>query len=263
MELRTWAERILSADTLKEKLLEPGKLTDHEPGSPLFWEEPTRPKGMEFQKHRRKDKLPNKSELADPDKRAICLHRFAGHELLAVEIMAYALLAFPEAPKHFRKGVAGTLREEQEHVRLYIEQLKRLGMQFGDEPLYRHFWSYTPYLKTPEQYLSVMSLSFEMANLDYAPTFGGAFEQCGDLDASRLMQRILEDEIAHVSFGWNWLKKFKSDEMSQWEAWLSNLPDRFPPSRAMGYPFLEENRKKAGVSNDWLIDFKEAVGLKE
>lgn len=262
MELCAWAEHILSADTLEGKLFAPQDLTDREPGAPCFWNEPVRPTGMGFQKCLRKDKLPKKSELYEPDKRAICLHRFAGHELLAVEVMAYALLAFPSAPKHFRRGVAATLREEQGHVRLYCEQLERLGMQFGDAPLYRHFWSYTPYLKTPEQYLSVMSLSFEMANLDYAPFYGKAFEEAEDQLASQLMQQILKDEIAHVAFGWNWLKKFKHSDLSEWEAWRQNLPERFSPQRAMGAPFQEENRRRAGVSEQWLIDFKHAVGVK-
>src|SRR5579872_2582565 len=116
MELRDWAIRILSADTLKEKLLTPKELTDFSPGPALFWKEPTRPPGMGFFRHTRKDRLPSFHEHHEADKRAECLHRFAGHELLAVEIMAFALLAFPEAPKHFRKGLAHTLLEEQGHV---------------------------------------------------------------------------------------------------------------------------------------------------
>ncbi len=259
MELREWATRILNGDTLAEKLLEPGTLTDNEPGSSVFWNEPVRPKGMHFQKHSRKDKLPSLHELMDQDKRAVCLHRFAGHELLAVEIMAYALLAFPEAPKHFRRGVANTLREEQEHVRLYQRQLNALGVEFGDLPLYKHFWAYTPYLRTPAQYVSVMSLTFEMANLDYAPLYGSTFAKYGDLESAKLMEQILLDEIVHVSFGWNWLKKLKDPETSQWDAWTNALPEMLPPKRAMGTPFQEENRLRAGVSPEWLESFKNTL----
>lgn len=256
MELREWATRILSADTLAEKLLEPKSLTDLEPGSSLFWSEPTRPIGMQFHPHTRKDKLPKLKELHKADNRAACLHRFAGHELLAVEIMAYALLAFPNAPKHFRKGVANTLREEQEHVRLYINQMELLGIRFGDLPLYKHFWAYTPHLRTPESYVSVMSLTFEMANLDFAPLYGAAFAENGDLGAAQLMERILKDEIAHVSFGWNWLKKLKDPSLAQWDAWIQALPPNLPPARAKGPVFQEENRLKAGVSEEWLLEFK-------
>lgn len=253
MELREWAERILSADTLKEKLLEPDVLTDETPGSSFFWQEPTRPPNMQFKRHSRKEVLPTFAELAHPDKRAICLHRFAGHELLAVEIMAYALLAFPEAPRSFRFGVAYTLKEEQEHVRLYVSRLEALGLKFGDLPLYRHFWSATPHLKNPLQYISVMSLTFEMANLDFAPIYGAHFARHGDMGSSELMARILEDEIGHVSFGWNWLKKWKGENEDLWEMWTQALPPKMAPERASGPQFFAEHRRMAGISEEWIV----------
>jgi uncharacterized ferritin-like protein (DUF455 family) len=258
MELRTWAIRILGADTLEEKLFEPETLTDREPGPPLFWKTPTRPKGMEFQTHKAKHKLPKLHEFESPEKRAVCLHRFAGHELLAVEVMAYALLAFPEAPKHFRRGIANTLREEQEHVRLYLKELARFGLNLEDLPLFKNFWAYTPYLRTPENYLTAMSLTFEMANLDFAPTYGAAFLQNGDTESAHLMGRIFNDEISHVSFGWNWLKKLQP-HLPQWEAWSRYLPEKLSPRRAMGFTLNEEGRKKAGVSEEWLKEFKERL----
>ena len=137
MELREWAVRILSADTLEEKLFCPDKLVDFEPGEPLTFNEPVRPIGMGFQKRTREQKLPPFHEHKSEENRAVCLHRFAGHELLAVEIMAQALTAFPEAPKAFRKGLAYTLKEEQGHVRLYMKRLEEMGLKFGDLPLYR------------------------------------------------------------------------------------------------------------------------------
>lgn len=252
MELREWATLILTADALEGKLFEPEELTDLLPGSPLFWKEPTRPLSLGFQKHTRKGKLPKLPELKNPEKRAVCLHRFAGHELLAVEIMAYALLAFPYAPKHFRRGVANTLREEQEHVRLYMKQMEEFGLHLEDLPLYKHFWTYTPFMTTPEKYLSVMSLTFEMANLDYAPVYGASFAEHGDEKSAALMRQILNDEIAHVSFGWNWLSKLKKQEETHWEAWIASLPPNLPPHRAIGPRFHEEHRKKAGVSSDWI-----------
>jgi uncharacterized ferritin-like protein (DUF455 family) len=256
MELRAWATRILSADTLDEKLFDPGVLTDHCPGAPLLWKEPSRPPGMEFKRHTHKEKLPTFHEHRSQDKRAICLHRFAGHELLAVEIMAYALLAFPEASKHFRRGVANTLREEQGHVRLYVERLRELGVQFGDLPLYRHFWAYVPFLTSPLRYVSVMSLTFEMANLDFAPLYGQSFARCGDEKSAQLMQTILEDEIAHVSFGWQWLRKLKAESDDSWQVWRENTPELLTLNRARGFTFFEDHRKAAGIPEDWLKKLK-------
>jgi uncharacterized ferritin-like protein (DUF455 family) len=256
MELREWATRILGADTLEEKLLDPLELTDHQPGPPLLWETPTRPPGMDFKRHTHKEKLPSFPDLNDPDKRAVCLHRFAGHELLAVEIMAYALLAFPQAPKHFRRGVANTLREEQGHVRLYMIRMEEMGLKFGDLPLYRHFWSHVPFLTSPLRYISVMSLTFEMANLDFAPLYGKSFAKVGDEASAKLMQTILEDEIKHVSFGWQWLRKLKQTEQTEWESWRENVPSLVTPGRARGATFHADHRKLAGIPDDWIVKLK-------
>jgi uncharacterized ferritin-like protein (DUF455 family) len=252
MEISEWAYRILTGDTLEEKLLAPESLTDQHPGAPLLFKEPVRPPGMGFRRHTRKEKLPAFHEHKDPDKRAICLHRFAGHELLAVEMMAQALLAFPDAPARFRKGVANTLREEQGHVVLYIAHMKRFGLNFGDLPLYRHFWTHVPHLTTPIRYLSAMSLTFEMANLDFAPLYKESFLRIGDVESTALMQQILDDEIGHVSFGWNWLKRLKRPDQTEWEAWREALPSRIEPTRSIGLVFHEQHRRSAGISEDWI-----------
>jgi uncharacterized ferritin-like protein (DUF455 family) len=256
MELRDWAIQILTSSSLEDKLDTPITLTDHFPGKPLLFPEPARSSGMRFQKHHRKNKLPPLCELSNADKRAVCLHRFAGHELLAVEIMAHAIVAFPEAPATFRKGVAHTLKEEQQHVRLYMERLKGLGVQFGDLPLYRHFWSYVPHLTTPLKYVSMMSLTFEMANLDFAPYYGDAFRSHGDALSEKLMQTIFQDEIRHVSFGCQWLKRLKDKNQSTWDTWIQNLAPRTTPQRAKGPQYYPEHRIMAGVEPEWIEKLK-------
>jgi len=251
MELRQWATRILTADTLEEKLLSPEILTDFEPGAPLLFDEPIRPASMGFNKRTKEDKLPPFQLHGSADNRAICLHRFAGHELLAVEIMAQALIAFPEAPKAFRKGIAHTLKEEQGHVKLYINRMNQLGLNFGDLPLYRHFWNHVPHLTTPIRYVSVMSLTFEMANLDFAPMYGKSFSNFGDHTSAALMAQILKDEINHVYFGFSWLQKFKG-ELDSWDAWTEAQGPKLNPKRAKGFLLIEENRRAAGIPESWI-----------
>ena len=256
MELREWVKSILEADTLEGKLARPQELTDDEPGSPLIWKEPVRPPGMGFSLIRKEDKLPSFQEHHDSDKRAICLHRFAGHELLAVEIMAFTLLAFPDAPKHFRKGLANTLHEEQGHVRIYMDRMSQLGVNFGDLPLYRHFWKHTPFILSPVHYVSMMSLTFEMANLDFAPMYGKSFLRHGDTESAKLMATILEDEVSHVSFGWNWLKKLKERDTSEWDVWQNSLSHLLTPRRARGFVLNEKSRLEAGIPLEWIVNLK-------
>jgi uncharacterized ferritin-like protein (DUF455 family) len=255
MELREWAIRILSADTLEEKLFVPDHLTDEYPGIPLIFDEPTRPVGMGFHKRTREQKLPPFQTHGHVENRAICLHRFAGHELLAVEIMAHALTAFPEAPPAFRKGVAHTLKEEQGHVRLYMKRMEELGIRFGDLPLFRHFWNQVPYLTSPIRYISVMSLTFEMANLDFAPLYGRSFAHFGDEASAALMAQILKDEINHVSFGWRWLNRLK-ERADPWDAWTASLSPKLEPKRAKGFVLFEDHRVEAGIPAEWIERLK-------
>jgi uncharacterized ferritin-like protein (DUF455 family) len=253
MEIRDWAIRILSADTLPDKLYVPEQLTDFQPGPALLWEEPTRPPGMNFKKKTKEEKLPAFQEHGDPDKRAACIHRFAGHELLAVEIMAYTLLAFPEATPHFRRGLANTLKEEQWHVKIYMKRMEELGIKFGDFPLYRHFWVHTPYIVSPLHYVSIMSLTFEMANLDFATMYGKSFLRHGDIDSANLMATILKDEISHVGFGLNWLCKLKNNDLSECKTWETILATTYiHPKRARGFVVHEEPRRAAGIPQDWI-----------
>lgn len=255
MNLRDWAFSILTADSLEQKLFTPDDWSDENPGPPLLFEDPVRPIGMGFQKKRKEERLPAFQDHRTKDARAICLHRFAGHELLAVEIMAQALLAFPEAPSSFRQGVAHTLKEEQGHVRLYMKRMEELGLKFGELPLYRHFWNHVPYLTTPTHYVSLMSLTFEMANLDFAPLYGKSFAHFDDLESAKVMETILADEIRHVAFGWKTLVRFHGEEKA-WEIWNQSLPPNVHPKRAKGFSLFEENRKKAGIPQQWIDRLK-------
>jgi uncharacterized ferritin-like protein (DUF455 family) len=258
MEIREWASRILSADRIEDKLFDPVEFTDHIPGEAIYWKEPVRPPGLALLKKSKKEKLPPFHEHHDAEKRATCLHRFAGHELLAVEIMAYTLLAFPEAPRHFRRGLVNTLRDEQRHVSLYINRMKAMGLNFGDLPLYKHFWVHSKYITSPLRYVSTMCLTLEMANLDFAPMYGKSFLKYEDQESSNLMATILKDEISHVNFGLQWLRKFKPSNESDWDTWNYSKSDLMTPKRAKGFIVHEENRRLAGVPQDWIEMLKKS-----
>lgn len=257
MELRAWAIQILGGASIEEKLYAPPELTDENPGVSILWKEPNRAYPLRFQPYRRgKNKLPPLHTHHLPDNRAICLHRFASHELQAVEIMAYAILAFPEAPSSFRMGVAHILKEEQNHTQLYIDAMKPFGLQLDDLPHYRHFWAYVKALLHPIQYISTMNLTFEMANLDFAPIYGESFKRNGDLASSLLMDRIFQDEMDHVGFGWRWLEKFKSPEQSSWQCWKEALPSHLLPKHAKGFIFNETAREQIGIEKSWILNLK-------
>lgn len=250
MELHDFARRVLFAESLEEKLAAPeGSVTDENPGVALVTpDEPGRPADLRMAPRGERADLPPVQELHRDEPRAVLLHFFANHELLATELMALAILKFPDAPRAFRRALLQTLREEQEHTRLYMQHMARGGITFGDLPVNGFFWRHVSGMESPLDYVSRLSLTFEQANLDFSHHFAGVFGRMGDAETAALMLRIYEDEIGHVGCGLRWLRKWKQPDESDFDAWRKVL--RFPlsPARARGtVPFNAEGRRRAGL----------------
>lgn len=256
MEIRDWAMRVFTADCMSEKLLAPeggfGALTDREPGKPIPWKSPSRPSGLQISPKGKRKKFPRPHSLHQPEMRMRCLHTFGNHELMALEMMAWALLAFPEAPASFRRGLAKILLDEQEHFQLYVNRIQGLGFQFGDLPINDHFWRVAEDIRNPLDWVCTMHLSFEQANLDHAPYYRDLFAEVEDPESSALMQQIFVDEIRHVQFGGYWLDQLAPDGQSTFQTFMEHLPPLQTPSRARGPNFQAEARKTAGLSDDFV-----------
>src|ERR1019366_2929164 len=182
MELREFAEQILFATTLEEKLRCPDKITDERPGFALITPAaPGRPKALQFKATgEARDSFPGTKNLVRESERGRLLHFFANHELLATELMALVLLKFPDAPAAFRKGVLQTLKDEQEHTRLYLERIRACGIEFGELPVSGYFWRCVAPMEHPIDYVAGLCLTFEQANLDFAGHYGRNLATVGD-----------------------------------------------------------------------------------
>lgn len=253
MEIREFAEKILFSRSLEDKLAAPLSLTDKTPGSALRTPAaPARPDGLAFRTEKAKFQLPSLEHLDEDANRARLLHFFANHELLATELMALVLLKFPAAPRAFRSGVLQTLKEEQVHTKLYLKRLQQLGVTFGEHPVNGFFWRMIADVASPMDYVSRLSLTFEQANLDYSKYYADQFGIIGDKLSEKLLQRIYEDEIGHVSYGLKWFRKWKSPEQSDWEAFEAQLQLPQSANRAKAEPFNREGRKLAGLSDEFI-----------
>src|SRR5712671_2598414 len=137
MELRDFAEQVLFATTLDEKLQWPEVITDNRPGSQLVTPDaPGRPAELRFKPQGSgKADFPGVHRLERAGERGRLLHFFANHELLATELMALLLLRFPDAPAAFRRGVFQTLKDEQRHTSLYVQRMRECALQFGELPV--------------------------------------------------------------------------------------------------------------------------------
>ena len=250
MEIRELAEAVLFGDTLAHKLTASGRLTDERPGRPVTSPDaPGRPPELALDRWSETGRVAfdEVRSLERDEDRGLVLHFFANHELMAAELMALVLLKFPGAPARFRRGVARTLLEEQEHLRLYLERIRGAGVAFGQIPVSDFFWRAISPMPTPLDFVTRLSLTLEQANLDYAPHYQRLFDELGDADTAALMGRIYRDEIGHVRHGLNWFNTWRAPSQSEWESFRQALGFPLSPSRAKGIGFNREGRLRAGL----------------
>lgn len=256
MELREFAERVLFATTLEAKLQCPAEITDERPGPALVTPEaPGRPEHLQFKPHGSgKAEFPGLHRLEQERERGKLLHFFANHELLATELMALVLLKFPEAPAAFRQGVLQTLKDEQEHTRLYLERIRACGLEFGELPVSGYFWRCVAPMEHPIDYVAGLCLTFEQANLDFAGHFARGFGQVGDAATAQLLAKIYRDEIGHVAYGLKWFRRWKNPGENDWEAFCRTLKFPLSPQRAKGFTLNVEGRRAAGLDPHFIAE---------
>ena len=286
--LRAHCRAILEQGSLEAKLSTPpggaAALRDEEPGAPLDHERPVREDTLRFRKETAP--LPRPGALRDPEARAICLARFAHHELMAVELFAWALLRWPTLDPALRRGMAHILDEEQLHCRLYLRRLTAHGSTLGEHALSGYFWRQLPPIRRvadgrvadgraaagraaearpsdgPAAFLAAMGLTLEQANLDFTLVYRDAFREAGDLASSRVCQRVHEDEIRHVRHAAEWLRRMhpQGDDRQRYEA---SVPFPLSAARAKGRRFDAAARRRAGLDESLIEHVRAARSSQE
>jgi uncharacterized ferritin-like protein (DUF455 family) len=258
MEIRDFALRVLSAEDLETKLAPPPagtELTDDAPGKVLRESGPGRPADLRI---RPGVKIPAVGGMGDPAQRPRILHGLANHELQAAELFAWALLAFPDAPPPFRRGLAAILVEEQRHTRMYKARLEAAGSGLGEYPVHGYFWSKAGSLETPLDFVCAMSLTFENANLDHTVDYAEAARRAGDEKTAAVIDQVHADEVEHVRFGWSWLQLWKNEGESAWEAYERSVTWPLRAARAKGKTFHREGRETAGMDAEFIRRLEES-----
>ncbi len=259
MEIREFAERILFGDRWQDKLIELDRYEDARPGSGLVAPDvPGRPQGLGLDEWHGREKMRFRDvgKLHSEKERGLVLHFFANHELLALELMALALLKFPDAPEKFRRGLVQTLKDEQEHVRLYKERMAEIGVEFGQIPVSDYFWKAIAPMQSPRDFVTGLSLTLEQANLDYAVHYAKVYQRLDDGATAAILQQVYKDEIGHVKHGLIWFERWRDEGLSQWDAYERALQAPLSPVRAKGIGFNREGRLRAGLQAAYIDELE-------
>lgn len=240
-----WAWEYVRTDDLATKLAPPAP--------PAVWEEapqarriarPGRPRALRIAS--RAAKTPGRDALRSPEQRARLVHTFLHHELQAAELMAWAILAFANAPPAFRRGLLAIALDEIRHMALYARHLESLGHVFGDFEVRDWFWERVPAATEPVEFVAVMGVGLEGGNLDHTKRFAERFRAVGD-DAGAALQEIVgAEEIPHVRFALHWLERWAGDRT--FATWRARLPPPLSPVLMRGLPLDRARRAEAGFS---------------
>ncbi|MEX1024627.1 MAG: DUF455 family protein [Planctomycetota bacterium] len=199
----------------------------------------------------RSAKTPTRAALRDPAARGKLLHTFLHHELQAAELFAWAVLAFPETPQAFRRGLVRLALEELEHLTLYRDRLAANGQQVGDFAVRDWFWSRVGACRDATGFVAILGLGLEGANLEHAARFAEWFRAAGDDATADVLQRVEREEVGHVAFACEWFERLTGAPLS-YDAFRRALPAPLSPALFAGRPLNRAARLAAGFDAPFL-----------
>jgi uncharacterized ferritin-like protein (DUF455 family) len=135
------------------------------------------------------------------------LHRECNQEVLSVEIAAQTLVDFPEAAWELRLEIARQCWDETRHARLRFQRLLELGGHKGEFPIINQEWAVVCMLDSLPARLAVQNRTFEAGSLDGLQMAVDSWRRIGDERTAEMTEAILCDEIQHVRFANDWLKR--------------------------------------------------------
>jgi len=140
------------------------------------------------------------------------VHREYNQEVQTLEIAAICLADFPAAPWELRLELARQCWDEARHTALMYRRLKEMGGWKGMYPIANLDWSVVAMLDSLAARLAVQHRTFEAGSLDIETFAIQMTHELGDHETAEIMEAIEADEIPHVRFGNDWLRRLADAE---------------------------------------------------
>jgi uncharacterized ferritin-like protein (DUF455 family) len=187
------------------------------------------------------------------------LHRSFNQEVQTIEIAAQCLVDFPSAPWELRLDLARQCWDESRHAGLYYRRLKEVGGRKGEFPIANLDWSVVSMLDSLPARLTVQQRTFEAGSLEVDANRILEFRAAGDDTTADIMEGIEADEIQHVRFANDWLKRLSASDprtvlkVASAMAWVKGVIEATSRSSDKHaedeLPVNVEARRLAGFSN--------------
>ncbi len=147
-----------------------------------------------------------------PEHRRQRLHREYNQEIQALEVAAMCLTDFHDVPWGLRMDLARQCWDEARHADLIYQRLLANGGYKGQDPIANLNWSVVNMIDTLVGRMAIQHRTFEAGSLDIEGIAIPMYRDAGDNETADVMEVIEADEIQHVRFGNEWVKRITNDD---------------------------------------------------
>jgi bacterioferritin (cytochrome b1) len=140
------------------------------------------------------------------------LHQHMHNEMQSLEIAAQCLVDFPDTPWELRMELARQCWDETRHTQMLLNRLLEIGGLKGEFPVMNYEWGVTGMMDTLVARLALQNRTFEGGEIDLLRELVEMWREGGDETTAELLAGILADEIQHVRFANQWLKRLAREK---------------------------------------------------
>jgi len=175
----------------------------------LFCEAPAR--DARFEVKERWSECRNLPE-AHPEKEAEFLHRQMNEEVNGLENSARCLADFPDADWELRMYLARQCADEARHAKMFRRAYEAHGGHIGKYPVLNFQYRIVSRIPHLAGRLAVQNRSFEAEGIDAIRHGLDEAREAGNTEMAALLDAQLADEVAHVRFANEWIRKRVKEE---------------------------------------------------
>ena len=198
------------------------------------------------------NRMPRRGKAGSARGRVALWHSLAHIEFVAIDLALDMAGRFGgEMGEDFVSDFLSVAADEAMHFALLDRKLANLGSSYGSLPAHGGLWeAASETAHDVAARLAIVPMVLEARGLDVTPSMVERVRALGDEQGGRLLERILDDEIRHVSIGtrhFTALCQKRGDSAEN--RWQTLVKSYFRGS--LKPPFNDSARLAAGLSRDF------------
>ena len=153
--------------------------------------------------------MPRRGKIGSERARIAMIHALAHIEFVAIDLAFDLIGRFgSQFPSAFTDEWMRVGADEAMHFALLDRRLRQMGSHYGALPAHDGLWQAASETAGDAlARLAVVPMVLEARALDITPATIARFDGVGDHISARMLQRIMTDEIRHVSAGTTWFNQ--------------------------------------------------------